>query len=135
MPVGDMHPADMCPTKRKAIEEAEAASMFTALAAESPPDTSTPIFSPIADELSPLPMQSQEPAPTMNLWHDMLTTGNDITAQQAGMTIEQLLAATADYDNATGLAKSVDHWSDTALANMMVDDDLMSMWSAAPTFG
>ncbi|KAJ6594114.1 fungal-specific transcription factor domain-containing protein [Mycena capillaripes] len=135
-PIGDLHPADMCPIKRKAIEEAEAASMFTALAADTSQDITAAMFSPIADELSPLPMQPQGPEPTMNLWHDMLSTGNDITAQQAGMTIEQLLAATADYDNATGLAKSVDHWSDTALANMMVDDDLMSMWSAAPaTFG
>jgi hypothetical protein len=57
-----------------------------------------------------------------------------ITAEQAGMTIEQLLAATAEYDSATGLAQTADRSSSTTgLANMIVDDDLLSFWGAAPT--
>jgi hypothetical protein len=57
-----------------------------------------------------------------------------ITVEQAGMTIEQLLAATAEYDSTTGLAQTADQSSSTTgLANMMVDDDLLSFWGAAPT--
>jgi hypothetical protein len=137
----DFTPIDMCPMQKKAMEEARAKeiSMFTAEPKNTPQisDTSSTVFSPILDELSPLPRQSQQPQPTMDLWSGMPLSSDPITAEQAGMSIEQLLAATAEYDNATGLAQSVDHWSDTTgLANMMVDDALVSMWGAAPaTFG
>jgi hypothetical protein len=124
---------------RKVLEE-EAASMFTNGVTEPPQDESINMLSTVGDELSPHPIHQQsDPQPTMDLWNDHvipINPNNSMTMQQVEMTIEQLLVATADYDNATGLAKSVDHWSDTtALANMMVDDDLMSMWGAAPSFG
>ncbi|KAJ7680543.1 fungal-specific transcription factor domain-containing protein [Mycena polygramma] len=129
----EIDPANMCPSKRKILEETET-SMFTGVTSDAVQNISATVYSPVTDELSPHPMHSQQP--TMDLWHDMppMNPGTNITAQQ---TIEQLLAATADYDNATGLAKSVDHWSDTTgLANMMVDDELMNMWNSAPvSFG
>ncbi|KAJ7843127.1 fungal-specific transcription factor domain-containing protein [Mycena olivaceomarginata] len=76
--------------------------------------------------------------PAVGAWNDMLSLSNPshsvITAEQAGMTIEQLLAATAEYDSTTGLAQTADQSSSTTgLANMMVDDDLLSFWGAAPT--
>ncbi|KAJ7702988.1 fungal-specific transcription factor domain-containing protein [Mycena rosella] len=125
----DWELADMCPTKRKTAEEASAAekSMFTETIASGQAPSTVPLSNnlfTVADELS------------MSLWPNPApqSPGNMTSTQQAEMSIEQLLAATAGYDQSTGLTKSVDQWSDTTgLANMMVDDDLMSMWMAAPT--
>ncbi|KAJ6499081.1 fungal-specific transcription factor domain-containing protein [Mycena sanguinolenta] len=141
----DFSAIDMCPMKRKAIEEARAkeASIFTeAPVAVDPVQPSDTSIGPIVDELSmhptmPMPMQHEAsfPPPTMELWSERVVIPSTvpITTEEAGMSIEQLLAATAEYDNATGLAKSIDHWSDTTgLANMMVDDAFMSMWGDAP---
>ncbi|KAF8210525.1 fungal-specific transcription factor domain-containing protein [Mycena galopus ATCC 62051] len=139
----DFTPIDMCPFKRKAMQEAmeqeKAREAMFPSSADTPQlsDTTSTIYSmsPIADESSPhsMPPESHQPPPTMDLWSDLAPSNNPITAEQAGMSIEQLLAATAEYDNATGLAKSVDHWSDTTgLANMLIDDNLMSMWGDAP---
>ncbi|KAJ7497502.1 fungal-specific transcription factor domain-containing protein [Mycena latifolia] len=134
-PPRDWQIADMCPTKRKAVEEAQAAaaekSIFTEAIANTPDTsaTSSTLYT-VADELS------------MDLWNGMHLPNHPPSQSQSGMTvtqqaemsIEQLLAATAGYDQATGLTKSAEQWSDTTgLANMMVDDDLMSMWMAAPT--
>ncbi|KAJ7188000.1 fungal-specific transcription factor domain-containing protein [Mycena filopes] len=150
-PPDERHQADMCPLQRKMREESEAsrkaleeeseASMFTQTPADSGTSPETALFGPMAHEqpsqpLNPIPQQS------MNLWSDMFMAnlgGNDSTShtsatQTAEVTMEQLLAATAVYDNATGLAKSVDQWSDTTgLASMMVDDDFARMWADAPT--
>ncbi|KAJ7496083.1 fungal-specific transcription factor domain-containing protein [Mycena galericulata] len=133
--------ADMCPMQRRAMEEAaaQAASVFTNPKPAQEDAATQPFpansFASVSDELSSYSMPHQPQS--MDVWNDQfLSTQNNITttAQQAGLSIEQLLAATAGYDDATGLTKSVDQWSDsTGLANMMVDDDLMSMWMAAPT--
>ncbi|KAJ7178398.1 fungal-specific transcription factor domain-containing protein [Mycena crocata] len=141
----NFHPADMCPIQRQLIEEVEQASQTSVFTDAAPPsDTrgTSPIFSTVTDELSHThpALQTSQP-PSMDLWNDVIRTNpasasrsNMSTAQQAEMSIEQLLAATAGYDDATGLTKAADQWSDTTgLANMMVDDDLMSMWMAAPT--
>ncbi|KAJ7045760.1 fungal-specific transcription factor domain-containing protein [Mycena alexandri] len=137
VPTPDRHPADMCPLARKALEEVDEASMFTQEPVNAPEPTPEFQFGHVADELSSQPDTTSRPA--MNLWADMFPSNSNNTSQMtteqtAGMTMEQLLAATAVYDNVTGLAQSADQWSGTtALANMMVDDDLMSMWAAAPT--
>ncbi|KAJ7091185.1 fungal-specific transcription factor domain-containing protein [Mycena epipterygia] len=154
----NFHPADMCPTKRKAIEEGllpkeTETSVFAAIVDD--PDTtpntfqgtsantfrtSTNSFFTVADELSPYPIPHPPQPPGMDIWNDAILAhppserNIPTTAQQAEMSIEQLLAATAGYDDATGLTKSADQWSEsTGLANMLVDDALMGMWTAAPT--
>ncbi|KAJ7647153.1 fungal-specific transcription factor domain-containing protein [Roridomyces roridus] len=140
-----LHPADMCPTMRRALEEppVEESSIFaptptTSSEEASPPTEPTPpeihrptvnSFATVADELSAYPM------PAAMVWNDPVTqtaaTANN--TQPGHVFIEQMLAATAGYDDVTGLTKSADQWSNsTGLANMMVDDDLMSMWLAAP---
>jgi hypothetical protein len=96
------------------------------------------VYSSVVDELSAHPIHRPPPQPAVGAWNDMLPLSNPshsvITAEQAGMTIEQLLAATAEYDSTTGLAQTADQSSSTTgLANMMVDDDLLSFWGAAPT--
>ncbi|KAJ7217845.1 fungal-specific transcription factor domain-containing protein [Mycena pura] len=139
--LGNLDPADMCPMKRKALEEAAAASVFTGGATNSDQDASANTFLPVSDELSPHTTQQQQMPLVTDIWGGTLLSNpaaegstGAVTAQQAELSMEQLLAATAMYDDATGLARSIDQWSDTtALANMMVDDDLMSMWVAAPT--
>ncbi|KAJ7268767.1 fungal-specific transcription factor domain-containing protein [Mycena haematopus] len=137
----DFSAIDMCPLKRKAIEEARAkeVSIFTPETVDTPQisDTSSTGYSvsPMVDELSLPSMQFElhHPPPTMDLWSERLPSSDPVTTEQAGMSIEQLLAATAEYDNATGLAKSLDHWSDTTgLASMMADDSFMSVWGDAP---
>lgn len=114
--------------------------MFTEPAAAEPETSSASTFSAVADELSPHPIHRPSQQPTIGPWNDMLSANpsnipaQNITAQQAEMTIEQLLAATADYDSATGLTQTADQLSSTTgLANMMVDEDLMDFWGAAPT--
>ncbi|KAJ7747317.1 fungal-specific transcription factor domain-containing protein [Mycena metata] len=130
--------ADMCPLTTKTYEEADEASMFTQQPVEVLERAPEIQFGAVANELSSQPNTTSRPA--MNLWADMFAsdsnnnTGQMTAEQAAGMTMEQLLAATAVYDNATGLAQSADQWSGTtALANMMVDEDILSMWAAAPT--
>ncbi|KAJ7072125.1 fungal-specific transcription factor domain-containing protein [Mycena amicta] len=135
-PAQDMDMADMCPTKRIAVAEVQntEASIFTINAGEGNS------FVPVADELSAPPTQppSQQTLP-MDLWSDALLSNpamqasSAAMAQQAEVSMEQLLAATAMYDNSTGLTRSLGQWSDsTALANMMADEELMSMWSSLP---
>jgi hypothetical protein len=68
-----------------------------------------------------------------HIWNDTdpsLPLGNDSTA--AGY-LEQLLADTAQFDTAPGPA--TDAWNDTSgVANSLaLDDELMSLWMAAPT--
>ncbi|KAJ7772566.1 fungal-specific transcription factor domain-containing protein [Mycena maculata] len=150
-PATELHPADMCPMARKALEESQAAgavaqetSIFTdpAPAEEGTtfPGNLNPFFATVADELSSYSMQQQ--LPSMDIWNDPPSNphssnqaqGNPTAAQRAEMTIDQLIASAAVYDDATGLAKSMDQWSSsTGLASMMVDDDLMSLWTSAPT--
>ncbi|KAJ6587119.1 fungal-specific transcription factor domain-containing protein [Mycena vulgaris] len=141
--------ADMCPIKRRAAAERKAAAEAAAAAATEDSvfveavtvtdaqRTSANAYLTVADELSSSTHQLVQPM-GINLWDDSHLSnpphGNMTSTEQAEMSMEQLLAATAGYDHATGLTKSVDQWSDTTgLANMMVDDDLMSMWMAAPT--
>jgi hypothetical protein len=127
----------MCPTQRKAMQDAAdaEASIFTEAVADSTSSSAT--FLPVADELS-ASTPYRQPLQPVNHWNDPPlanppSQGDMTSTQQAEMSIEQLLAATAGYDNATGLSKSLDEWSDTGFANMMVDDELMTMWMAAPT--
>ncbi|KAF7369194.1 Zn(2)-C6 fungal-type domain-containing protein [Mycena venus] len=154
-------PTGPSPTKETVIQETEeaGASVFTGAVPQETSSSGPAAFSTVADELSPHPIHasssSSSPQPNMGLWNDVgvlaptassnntnnsssnnftAQTQNIITAQQAGMSIEQLLAATADYDSSTGLTQTAEQWSGTTgLANMMVDDDLMSFWGAVPT--
>ncbi|KAJ7079144.1 fungal-specific transcription factor domain-containing protein [Mycena belliarum] len=129
--VPEAAPAGMCTTKRKALEEAQAAgkSLFTK-AAEVPLEKSATIstLSTVSEELSVNALSDMMPL------HNLSQNKNGMTAtQQAEVSIEELLAATAGYDHATGLTKAAGYWSDTGFANMMVDNDLMSVWELAPT--
>ncbi|KAF8201327.1 hypothetical protein K438DRAFT_1821815 [Mycena galopus ATCC 62051] len=122
--------------KENVIQETEEAgrSMFTAAPSQetSPSANNAPrIFTHIATNLG--------------VWNDTLSSNPNPTSdpmaystapRDAEMTIEQLLAATAEYDFSTGLgARPGDQMSSDTMgfANMMVDDDLLSFWSAAPT--
>ncbi|KAJ6596639.1 fungal-specific transcription factor domain-containing protein [Mycena sp. CBHHK59/15] len=138
-PKPDLHPADMCPTKIKAVVEPEPTeiSVFTEAAGLS----STPgNFFAVADELSPhrTHQRTQSSIPVSNNHWNGRPPSNapshtSVAVGQPEISIEQLLEATSGYDVAGGSITG-DHWNDsTGLANMMVDDDLMSMWMAAPT--
>ncbi|KAF7306061.1 Zn(2)-C6 fungal-type domain-containing protein [Mycena chlorophos] len=145
-PPPDMDNADMCPTKRKVLEEDSELSVFSPATNETAPTPSPEKALQTQNQNQPpvaaitqavVPMQGAQPPPqqplSMDLWSDALMTQPSLTAQQAGMSMEQLLAATAMYDDSTGLTQSMGQWSDsTALANMMADDELMSMWSGLP---
>ncbi|KAJ6611840.1 fungal-specific transcription factor domain-containing protein [Mycena sp. CBHHK59/15] len=132
-PKPDLHPADMCPTKIKAVVEPEPTeiSVFTEAAGLS----STPgNFFAVADELSPhrTHQRTQSSIPVSNNHWNGRPPSNapshtSVAVGQPEISIEQLLEATSGYDVAGGSITG-DHWNDsTGLANMMVDDDLMSI--------
>ncbi|KAJ6557322.1 fungal-specific transcription factor domain-containing protein [Mycena vulgaris] len=86
--------------------------------------------------------QSFEPAPTQ-LWDGMpsshplvpseLEDGND---PKAAISIDQLLVDTAEFDtiNLSPNSAAANGWSDSSeLPNVILDDELMSLWMAAPT--
>ncbi|KAK7005716.1 Zn(2)-C6 fungal-type domain-containing protein [Favolaschia claudopus] len=148
-PRDDFINIDMCPIQRALMEKqreeerAKELSSFTNDSSNASESATSPTLfslSPVADELSAQFSQSQmQPQPTMDLWSEIIPSGNNpITTEQAGMTIEQLLASTAEYDNATGLTNTKAVEWPTDYANIMVDDtyNLRSMWERAPaSFG
>ncbi|KAJ7147903.1 fungal-specific transcription factor domain-containing protein [Mycena crocata] len=98
---------------------------------------------PNAHQLSTLPANTMQ-APAADIWNGTgmsnLTAGTD-------MSIEQMLAATSQYDRA-GTGSLETQWGGTgevggaaedsngtgfASANMPMDEEVMSMWMAAPT--
>ncbi|KAK7023129.1 Zn(2)-C6 fungal-type domain-containing protein, partial [Favolaschia claudopus] len=134
------------PTAQKrdtSIQEAEEAgtSVFTGQAPIGTSSVPSVSYANVADELSShavYPPTESSPTQTWSQLVQPSVPGHDISIvsshDDAGLTIEQLLAATVEYDHTMGLGQDTDHIGGAAdFANMVVDEDLLSWWETAPT--
>ncbi|KAF7336925.1 Zn(2)-C6 fungal-type domain-containing protein [Mycena venus] len=112
------------------------ASLFTEAGA-TPHQIFSNISSTVVEEGSPHRIhQSSTQATTSGRWEDVLppNPSTNVPAQETAMTLEQLFGATGYHNDGTSTAQTAEQVSGTGgFANMMVDDDLMSFWGAAPT--
>ncbi|KAF7321767.1 Zn(2)-C6 fungal-type domain-containing protein [Mycena kentingensis (nom. inval.)] len=140
-PRDDMVSADMCPIMRQQLEQALAAEKSVFSNAEGIP---TPETTPKPAEAVASDNTNGSFDQPMDVWSDpllsmsganqaALNTSGSTNVPRPELTIEQLLATTATAQAFPNLGSENEQWTDTALASMMVDDDLMAMWGAAPT--
>lgn len=128
----------MCPASPAGVETTEG-SVFTQSTAPDAPGIS---YFTVTDELSPHPIhertQPAHPPTTNNGWNTISSSNVFQTCPNPlpELTMDQLLTATLpeEYDVAGNFKSPVDQWNQsTGLGSMVTDDELMSMWMAAPT--